>query len=74
MALNHFTPEFAKTATDLVKGYKKSGASAMEAARALEIACGRANEEYSVDGKPLVEKIYDGQIDLTTATFEPNPK
>lgn len=74
MALNHFTEDYAKTAEKLVNDLKAAGVSATDAARNLEIACGRANEEFAVDGIPLVERVYNGTYDRTTSSFEANPE
>lgn len=73
MALNHFTEAFAGKAEKLVNDLKAAGASATDAVRTLELTCGRENEEFAVDGIPLVERIYDGRYDRSSSSFEPNP-
>lgn len=51
---------------------RNSGTDAMTALRWLEVACGRAGEEFRDEGKALVEEVYDGRIDTSASRFTPN--
>src|SRR5437867_487381 len=69
------TPEFREKMTERLTEQKEKGFTAPDALRQLEIACGKANEEFAGEGMPLVEKVFDGYFeDRQSWGWRPNER
>lgn len=70
----HFSDDFRPKAEAFVVAGKAQGKAAHEVARELEQMCGKANEEFAIDGLPLIAVVFDGYFkDGTAGSFVPNP-
>ncbi len=56
------SPKFKETAKASIEEFQRNGGNAVEALRALEIKCGKANEEFRPEGQRLIEEIYGGHF------------
>lgn len=68
------TKSFRATMTEALQTWKRDGRDAVSALRQAEIACGRANEDFSVGGRALVEEVYGGKFTntMTGVSFAEN--
>ena len=55
--MDHMTETFKAEQREVLTVRRDAGVSAQQAARELEIACGKSNEELAIDGLALVEEF-----------------